>query len=551
MANSFKTFLKHTAKDFHNQSVNPPIVRASTIIFKSMNDIRKTQAKYKKDPRGGHFDYGRQGTSTTHILQKILSKLEESYHTFLTPTGFGSVFLAIFSIVRPGDEILTIDPVYNPTRMLTQDYLKEYGIKTTFYNPHDLNSIKKNITKKTKLIFVENPGSNTFEFQDLSKIISIAKKNNILTAIDNTWATPYFFKPIKLGFDMAIVSATKYYSGHSDVMGGSLAVNKRVFKHIEKTQKITVGAEPINSGAASGCKHTGVPNMAATGQITAPQNSTVTGVWYVAASSLAAADLPVTPSANTGSSNFLHRLGTAGLTKGTIVFSCNMQQRFSNTGGGMSFVTSGGQWKIWHRADASSSWNIIDDVNNNGGQAILTSNYHKTGTDRIYEALKKIGKQNTELIMNLQGDEPLMNVDDIRNLNDQVRIPPQKGKYKVYIIDEVHMLSQSAFNAFLKTLEEPPAHALFVLATTEKHKIIPTILSRCQVYDFHRISVPSMIAHLSTIAEKEGVKVEKEALHVIAEKADGALRDALSCFDLMVNFCNGNITYSEVVKNLN
>jgi cystathionine beta-lyase len=239
MANSFKTFLKHTAKDFHNQSVNPPIVRASTIIFKSMNDIRKTQAKYKKDPRGGHFDYGRQGTSTTHILQKILSKLEESYHTFLTPTGFGSVFLAIFSIVRPGDEILTIDPVYNPTRMLTKDYLTEFGIKTTFYNPHDLTTISKNITKKTKLIFVENPGSNTFEFQDLSKVIQIAKKHKILTAIDNTWATPYFFKPIKLGFDMAIVSATKYYSGHSDVMGGSLAVNQKVFKHVEKAQKIT------------------------------------------------------------------------------------------------------------------------------------------------------------------------------------------------------------------------------------------------------------------------------------------------------------------------
>ena len=239
MSKSFKTFLKHTAKDFHNQSVNPPIVRASTIIFKSMNDIRKTQAKYKKDPRGGHFDYGRQGTSTTHILQKILSKLEESYHTFLTPTGFGSVFLAIFSIVRPGDEILTIDPVYNPTRMLTQDYLTEFGIKTTFYNPHDLTTISKNITKKTKLIFVENPGSNTFEFQDLNKVIQIAKKHKILTAIDNTWATPYFFKPIKLGFDMAIVSATKYYSGHSDVMGGSLAVNQKVFKHVEKAQKIT------------------------------------------------------------------------------------------------------------------------------------------------------------------------------------------------------------------------------------------------------------------------------------------------------------------------
>ncbi len=239
MGKSFKTFLKHTAKDFHNHSVNPPVVRASTIIFKSMNDIRRTQAKYKRDPRGGYFDYGRQGTSTTHILQKILTKLEESYHTFLTPTGFGSVFLAIFSIVRPGDEIITADPVYNPTRMLTQDYLNEFGIKTSFYNPHDLNSIQKNISKKTKLIFVENPGSNTFEFQDLSKILKIAKKNKILTAIDNTWATPYFFKPIKLGFDMSIVSATKYYSGHSDVMGGSLAVNKKVFKHVEKAQKIT------------------------------------------------------------------------------------------------------------------------------------------------------------------------------------------------------------------------------------------------------------------------------------------------------------------------
>jgi len=142
-------------------------------------------------------------------------------------------------------------------------------------------------------------------------------------------------------------------------------------------------------------------------------------------------------------------------------------------------------------------------------------------------------------------------VDDIRNLNDQVRIPPQRGNYKVYVIDEVHMLSQSAFNAFLKTLEEPPPHAIFILATTEKHKIIPTILSRCQVYDFHRISIPDMVAHLENIASKEGVKTEPEALHVIAEKADGALRDALSCFDLMVNFTNSNITYKEVVKNLN
>jgi len=239
MTKSFKTFLKHTAKDYHNQSVNPPVVRASTIIFKSMQDIRKMQDKAKKDPTGGHFDYGRQGTSTTHVLSQILKEMEECYHVFLTPTGFGSVFLAIFSAVRPGDEIIVADPTYSPTRLLTQDFLKEFNIKTTFYNPHDLKSLEKNITKKTKLIFVENPGSNSFDFQDLGKIISIAKKNKILTAIDNTWGTPYFLKPIPLGFDMSIVSATKYYSGHSDVMGGSLAVNKKVFKEVDKANKIT------------------------------------------------------------------------------------------------------------------------------------------------------------------------------------------------------------------------------------------------------------------------------------------------------------------------
>ena len=239
MGNSFKTFLKHTAKDFHNQSVNPPVVRASTIIFKSMQDIRKMEIKAKKNPTGGHFEYGRQGTSTTYILQKILSKLEESYHTFLTPTGFGSVFLAIFSVTRPGDEIIVADPVYSPTRLLTQDFLKEFNIKSIFYDTHNLKTLEKSITKKTKLIFVENPGSNTFDFQDLGKIIKIAKKNKILTAIDNTWGTPYFLKPIKLGFDMSIVSATKYYSGHSDVMGGSLAVNRKVFKKVQRAEKIT------------------------------------------------------------------------------------------------------------------------------------------------------------------------------------------------------------------------------------------------------------------------------------------------------------------------
>jgi len=239
MSKSFKTFLKHTAKDYHNQSVNPPVVRASTIIFKSMQDIRKMQDKAKKNPTGGHFDYGRQGTSTTHILSQILKEMEECYHVFLTPTGFGSVFLAIFSVVRPGDEIIVADPTYSPTRLLTQDFLKEFNIKTTFYNPHDLKTLEKSITKKTKLIFVENPGSNSFDFQDLGKILSIAKKNKILTAIDNTWGTPYFLKPIPLGFDMSIVSATKYYSGHSDVMGGSLAVNKKVFKEVDKANKIT------------------------------------------------------------------------------------------------------------------------------------------------------------------------------------------------------------------------------------------------------------------------------------------------------------------------
>jgi cystathionine beta-lyase len=239
MTKDFKTFLKHTAKDYHNQSVNPPVVRASTIIFKSMHDIRRMQDKAKKNPIGGHFDYGRQGTSTTHTLSQILKKMEESYHVFLTPTGFGAVFLAIFSVVRPGDEIIVADPTYSPTRLLTQDFLKEFNIKTTFYNPHDLKTLEKKITKKTKLIFVENPGSNSFDFQDLDKIISIAKKNKILTAIDNTWGTPYYFKPIKLGFDMSIVSATKYYSGHSDVMGGSLAVNKKIFKDVDKTNKIT------------------------------------------------------------------------------------------------------------------------------------------------------------------------------------------------------------------------------------------------------------------------------------------------------------------------
>lgn len=142
-------------------------------------------------------------------------------------------------------------------------------------------------------------------------------------------------------------------------------------------------------------------------------------------------------------------------------------------------------------------------------------------------------------------------VDDIRSLIDQVRIPPQIGKYKVFIIDEVHMLSTQAFNAFLKTLEEPPAHAIFILATTEKHKILPTILSRCQIYDFQRMSVENTVKHLAYVAEKEGYTYEPTALNVIAQKADGGMRDALSIFDQVVSYTGGNITYQQVIENLN
>ncbi len=142
-------------------------------------------------------------------------------------------------------------------------------------------------------------------------------------------------------------------------------------------------------------------------------------------------------------------------------------------------------------------------------------------------------------------------VEDIRHLIDQVRIAPQVGNRKIFIIDEVHMLSTNAFNAFLKTLEEPPEHAIFILATTEKHKILPTILSRCQIFDFHRIQIDDIVNHLKGIASKENVEAEEKALHIIAQKADGALRDALSIFDQIVSFSNNNITYQAVLENLN
>lgn len=142
-------------------------------------------------------------------------------------------------------------------------------------------------------------------------------------------------------------------------------------------------------------------------------------------------------------------------------------------------------------------------------------------------------------------------VDDIRSLIDQVRIPPQTGKYKVYIIDEVHMLSSAAFNAFLKTLEEPPKHAIFILATTEKHKIIPTILSRCQIFDFKRITIADAANHLAVVAQSQGVQYEEDALRIIAQKADGAMRDALSIFDRVVSYCGNNLTRQAVAENLN
>jgi len=232
MKRSVKTYLKTAAKDYTSRSVNPPVVRASTILFKTMQELRKHQKDITKGKDVAYWDYGRQGTQTTVQLQKLLRGLEEAYQVFLTPTGFSAVALAIMSICRPGDEIVISDGVYRPTQKLTDDLLKEFKVKAIWYNPNNFEDLKNKITTKTKLIYVENPGSNTFEMQDLGKVVSLAKSKNIFTAIDNTWATAYFFKPLKLGFDISITSATKYYSGHSDVMGGTVAVNKKVYKKV-------------------------------------------------------------------------------------------------------------------------------------------------------------------------------------------------------------------------------------------------------------------------------------------------------------------------------
>jgi len=232
MGKSIKTFIKSAAKDYHSRSVNPPIVRASTVLFKTMQELRKQQKDEAKNKFVPVWDYGRKGSQTTIQLQKILKELEKAYHVFLTQTGFGAVALAIMSVCRPGDEIVISDCVYRPTQKLTNGLLKEFNIKTIWYNPNSFEDLRNKVTSKTKLIYVENPGSNTFEFQDLSKIVALAKRKKIFTAIDNTWGTAYFFKPIKLGFDLSITSATKYYSGHSDVMAGTLAVSKNVYKKV-------------------------------------------------------------------------------------------------------------------------------------------------------------------------------------------------------------------------------------------------------------------------------------------------------------------------------
>jgi len=232
MKYSDKTKLKHLAQDKKSRSANPAIVRASTILFKTIQELRKHQKDIAKGKDVSHWDYGRQGSQTTIQLQKLLKELEQAHHVFLTQTGFGSVALAIMSVCRPGDEIVISDCVYRPTQKLTSQLLKEFNINTIWYNPNSFQDLKNKVSKKTKLIFVENPGSNTFEFQDLGKIIAFAKRKNIYTAIDNTWGTAYYLKPIEIGFDMSIVSATKYYSGHADVMAGSLAVSKKVYKKV-------------------------------------------------------------------------------------------------------------------------------------------------------------------------------------------------------------------------------------------------------------------------------------------------------------------------------
>ena len=232
MKKSIKTFLKHPTKDNSNRSANPAVIRASTILFNTMQELYQHEKKIKKHQKISHYSYGRYGSSTTIELENMLKELEQAFHVFLTGTGFGGVALAIMSLCRPGDEIIVSDNVYGPTKEISEKLLKQFNVTAKFYNPENFEDLKNKVSNKTKMILVENPGSNTFEFQDLSKIVSLAKKKKIFTFLDNTWGTPLYLKPLKLGFDMSFSSATKYFSGHSDAMGGSLAVNKKVFKQV-------------------------------------------------------------------------------------------------------------------------------------------------------------------------------------------------------------------------------------------------------------------------------------------------------------------------------
>ena len=221
-----------------SRSVNPPVVRASTILFNSMQELESHEKKILKDKPITHYSYGRYGSQTTIELQKIVKELEQAHHVFLHSSGFGSVSLAFMALCQSGDEVLVADNVYYPTREITEKLLPKYNIKTKYYDPNNIKDLENKISKKTKLIFVENPGSITFEFQDLKKILNLAKKNNIITAMDNTWGTPLYLKPLSLGFDISISSATKYFSGHSDAMGGTLAVNKKTYSKVKFCDKL-------------------------------------------------------------------------------------------------------------------------------------------------------------------------------------------------------------------------------------------------------------------------------------------------------------------------
>ena len=238
MKKSISTLLKHSSFNKINRSANPAVVRASTILFSSMQELASHEKKILNDKPITHYAYGRYGSQTTIELQKIVKELEQAHHVFLHSTGFGSVSLAFMALCQSGDEVLVGDNVYYPTREITEKLLPKYNITTKYYDPNNIKDLQKKITKKTKLIFVENPGSITFEFQDLKEIVRLGKKNNIITVMDNTWGTPLYFKPLSLGFDVSISSATKYLSGHSDAMGGTLAVNKKTYSKVKFCDKL-------------------------------------------------------------------------------------------------------------------------------------------------------------------------------------------------------------------------------------------------------------------------------------------------------------------------